>query len=44
MAEQDVNTNARISVLEEKTKNHQGRISNLEARTEDMSRLTTLME
>ncbi|KAA6446741.1 hypothetical protein [Bacillus swezeyi] len=44
MAEQDVNTNARISVLEEKTKNHQGKISNLEARTEDMSRLTTLME
>ncbi|MED2945507.1 hypothetical protein P4284_09615 [Bacillus swezeyi] len=44
MAEQDVNTNARISVLEEKIKNHQGRISNLEARTEDMSRLTTLME
>ncbi|KAA6452731.1 hypothetical protein [Bacillus swezeyi] len=44
MAEQDVNTNAKISVLEEKIKNHQERISNLEARTEDMSRLTTLME
>ncbi|MGN9865417.1 hypothetical protein [Bacillus swezeyi] len=42
MAEQDVNT--RISVLEEKMKNHQEKITNLEARTEDMSRLTTLME
>ncbi|KND06254.1 hypothetical protein P5637_07585 [Bacillus paralicheniformis] len=42
MAEVDVNT--RLSVLEEKMKNHQEKITNLEARTEDMSRLTTLME
>ncbi|MCU4668660.1 MULTISPECIES: hypothetical protein [Bacillus] len=42
MAEVDVNT--RLSVLEEKTKNHQEKITNLEARTADMSRLTTLME
>ncbi|NUJ16902.1 hypothetical protein FKN04_09885 [Bacillus glycinifermentans] len=42
MAEVDVNT--RLSVLEEKMKNHQEKITSLEARTEDMSRLTTLME
>ena len=40
----EVNVNTRLSVLEEKMKNHQEKITNLEARTEDMSRLTTLME